>query len=53
MTHSFTGSFSEPNKYNTNQGRDMLNFKIIASILGRSVLGYDRSGALSSPRCRM
>ncbi len=53
MTHSFTGSFSELNKYNTNQGRDMQNFKIIASTLGWSVLGHDRSGALSSPRCRM
>ncbi|MBB3455282.1 hypothetical protein FHT86_003581 [Rhizobium sp. BK313] len=31
----------------------MLNFKVIASILGRSVLGHDRSGALSRPRCRM
>jgi len=31
----------------------MLKVKAIASILGRSVLGHDRSGALSSPRCRM
>jgi len=33
--------------------RDMIEIDILAYLLGRSVLGNDRPGALSRPNCRM